>query len=148
LSEVDNELYFGIDEGLNMGDMSGKLREVGLRPTKQRLLIADFLFSGDDMHVTADTLYSSLLDSNINISLATIYNVLNVFTFHGLLREISIDSSRSYFDTNTKKHYHYYFEKTGKLEDIDKEDLNITPLPQNKDGFDIKSIDIVIRVEG
>ena len=100
------------------------------------------------MHVTADSLYSELSKSGVNISLATIYNVLNIFTSHGLLREISIDSSRSYFDTNTKKHYHYYYEKTAKLEDIDIEKLQINPLPEKRNGFDVSSIDIVIRVNG
>jgi len=100
------------------------------------------------MHVTADSLYSELIDRDINISLATIYNVLNVFTSHGLLREISIDPSRSYFDTNIKRHYHYYFEKTGKLEDISIEELKISPMPEKKNGFDVNCVDVVIRVDG
>ena len=131
-----------------MINLEKKLRAAGLRPTKQRLLISNYLFSGSHMHVTADSLYSELSKSGVNISLATIYNVLNIFTSHGLLREISIDSSRSYFDTNTKKHYHYYYEKTAKLEDIDIEKLQINPLPEKKNGFDVSSIDIVIRVNG
>ena len=113
-----------------MNDLEKKLRDAGLRPTKQRLLISHYLFSGPQMHVTADSLYSELIDRDINISLATIYNVLNVFTSYGLLKEISIDPSRSYFDTNIKRHYHYYFEKTGKLEEAEKyylEGLKIKP---------------------
>ena len=131
-----------------MNDLEKKLRDAGLRPTKQRLLISHYLFSGPQMHVTADSLYSELIDRDINISLATIYNVLNVFTSHGLLKEISIDSSRSYFDTNTKRHYHYYFEKTGKLEDITIEELKISPVPEKKNGFDVNCVDVVIRVDG
>ena len=131
-----------------MNDLEKKLRDAGLRPTKQRLLISNYLFSGPQMHVTADSLYSELIDRDINISLATIYNVLNVFTSHGLLREISIDPSRSYFDTNIKRHYHYYFEKTGKLEDISIEELKISPMPEKKNGFDVNCVDIVIRVDG
>ena len=130
-----------------MNDLEKKLRDAGLRPTKQRLLISNYLFSGPQMHVTADSLYSELIDRDINISLATIYNVLNVFTSHGLLREISIDPSRSYFDTNIKRHYHYYFEKTGKLEDISIEELKISPMPEKKNGFDVNCVDIVIRVD-
>lgn len=131
-----------------MIDLEKKLRDAGLRPTKQRLLISNYLFTGPQMHVTADSLYSELIDRDINISLATIYNVLNVFTSHGLLKEISIDSSRSYFDTNTKRHYHYYFEKTGKLEDITIEELKISPVPEKKNGFDVSCVDVVIRVDG
>ena len=131
-----------------MKDLEKKLRDAGLRPTKQRLLISNYLFSGPQMHVTADSLYSELIDRDINISLATIYNVLNVFTSHGLLREISIDPSRSYFDTNIKRHYHYYFEKTGKLEDISIEELKISPMPEKKNGFDVNCVDVVIRVDG
>ena len=131
-----------------MNDLEKKLRDAGLRPTKQRLLISHYLFSGPQMHVTADSLYSELIDRDINISLATIYNVLNVFTSHGLLREISIDPSRSYFDTNIKRHYHYYFEKTGKLEDISIEELKISPMPEKKNGFDVSCVDVVIRVDG
>ena len=131
-----------------MNDLEKKLRDAGLRPTKQRLLISNYLFSGPQMHVTADSLYSELIDRDINISLATIYNVLNVFTSHGLLREISIDPSRSYFDTNIKRHYHYYFEKTGKLEDISIEELKISPMPEKKNGFDVNCVDVVIRVDG
>ena len=131
-----------------MNDLEKKLRDAGLRPTKQRLLISHYLFSGPQMHVTADSLYSELIDRDINISLATIYNVLNVFTSHGLLREISIDPSRSYFDTNIKRHYHYYFEKTGKLEDISIEELKISPMPEKKNGFDVNCVDVEIRVDG
>jgi len=127
---------------------SDLLRQVGLRPTKQRLALAEILFGQGKRHVTADSLYSEALSSGINISLATIYNVLHIFTSMGLLREISIDSSKSYFDTNTEEHHHFYYEKTGRLEDFTLDRLKLGPLPDNDEDLPVSRVDVVIRLDG
>jgi len=127
---------------------SDLLRQVGLRPTKQRLALAEILFGQGKRHVTADSLYSEALGSGINISLATIYNVLHTFTSRGLLREISIDSSKSYFDTNTEEHHHFYYEKTGRLEDFKIDRLQLGPLPDNDENLPVSRVDVVIRLDG
>jgi len=123
-----------------------QLRASGLRPTRQRLALAKLLFDGGDRHMTAEMLHAEALGSNIRVSLATVYNTLHQFTSAGLLREIVVDASRSYFDTNTSAHHHFFFESSGKLEDIPGDDLVVTQLPEPPDGTDIKSVDVVVRL--
>ncbi|WP_339634498.1 iron response transcriptional regulator IrrA [uncultured Sneathiella sp.] len=123
-----------------------KLRDAQLRPTKQRLALAQLLYSRGNRHITAERLHSEAMDAGVSISLATIYNNLHQFTSAGLLREVVVDSSRSYFDTNITPHHHFFHEETGTLEDIEKSDLkvdNIPPLPQ---GMEISSVDVIVRV--
>ena len=86
-------------------DFIERIRSVGLRPTRQRLALAKLLFRGEDRHVTAENLHKETKSENMRVSLATVYNTLHQFKEAGLLREISIDGSRSYFDTNTKNHH-------------------------------------------
>ena len=84
------------------------LRRADLRPTRQRLALAKLLFENGDRHVTAEGLHEEALDKNFDVSLATVYNTLHQFVQAGLLREIFVDASRSYFDTNTTEHHHFY----------------------------------------
>ncbi len=95
-----------------------RLRAAGLRPTRQRLALARLLFDGGDRHVTAEILHGEALDAAIRVSLATVYNTLHQFTAAGLLLEIVVDSQRSYFDTNISDHHHFFFESSGRLDDI------------------------------
>ena len=92
----------------NYQSLTDKLRGVGLRATRQRLDIGSLLFSGKNRHVTAESLHDEAVASGMKISLATIYNALNQFTDAGLLREVLIDPSRTYFDTNTSSHHHFF----------------------------------------
>ncbi|TCS65065.1 iron response transcriptional regulator IrrA [Varunaivibrio sulfuroxidans] len=124
-----------------------QLRTVGLRPTRQRLALAKLLFEGGDRHVTAEMLHAEALGSAIRVSLATVYNTLHQFTGAGLLREIVVDSSRSYFDTNNGMHHHYYFEKSGKLEDIPDDMIDVVGLPGIPQGTRLQRIDVVVRLE-
>src|SRR5688572_8837879 len=94
-----------------------RLRGAGLRPTRQRLALAKLLFDGGDRHVTAEKLHGEALGANIRVSLATVYNTLHQFTDAGLLREIAVDASCSYFDTNISSHHHFFHEASGRLED-------------------------------
>jgi|TARA_B110000116_G_C16243285_1_gene318999 Fur family iron response transcriptional regulator len=133
-----------------MGDavLADRLREVGLRPTRQRMALVDILLSQGNRHMTAESLYSEATSQGAKVSLATVYNALHTFTAKGLLREISIDSTQSYFDTNTKEHHHFYFEKSGKLEDIEPNHVKLSRVPNAPDGMSISRVDVVIRVDG
>ena len=122
------------------------IRSAGLCPTRQRIALAKILFQGEDRHVTAEKLYNEALSGRMKISLATVYNTLRQFTEAGMLREISVDATRSYFDTNTNKHHHFYFEKDGKLGDIPDGMISIDKLPEAPDGTKIKSIDVVVTI--
>ena len=123
-----------------------QLRKVKLRPTRQRIALAKHLFEGGDRHVTAELLHQEALESNIRVSLATVYNTLNQFTDAGLLREIVVDSQRCYFDTNTTNHHHFFHEKTNRLEDITSDEVVLSSLPKAPDGTSIKRVDVVVRV--
>jgi Fur family transcriptional regulator, iron response regulator len=123
-----------------------RLRAAGLRPTRQRLALAKLLFAHGNRHVTAESLFNEARTKRVNLSLATVYNALHDFTEKGLLREISIKSGQSYFDTNTQSHHHFYFEKTGKLQDVPLESVRITTLPDAPVGEKIERVDVVIRL--
>ena len=124
-----------------------RLREVNLRPTRQRISLAKMLLEGEDRHITAEMLHQEALGLNISVSLATVYNTLNQFTAAGILREIGVDSQHCYFDTNTSDHHHFFFEKTKHLEDIKSEDIVLTSIPKPPDGTVVKRVDIVIRLK-
>ena len=94
-----------------------RLREVGLRPTRQRVELASVLFKGEDRHVTAESLYEEASGLGLRISLATVYNTLHQFTHAGLLRQVIVDAARGYFDTNTGDHQHFFLEDEGALID-------------------------------
>ncbi|MGE4062377.1 MAG: iron response transcriptional regulator IrrA [Rhodospirillaceae bacterium] len=124
-----------------------KLRASGLRPTRQRLALAKLLFARGHCHVTAEGLFNEAKQSRVDVSLATVYNALHDFTAKGLLREISIDSSSSYFDTNTEDHHHFYFEDTGALQDIPPDSVRISQLPDAPGSAAISRVDVIIRVK-
>lgn len=123
-----------------------RLRAAKLRPTRQRLALARLLFEHGDRHLTAEQLHTEALGADIRVSLATVYNTLHQFTEAGLLREIMVDSGRSYFDTNTSDHHHFFFESNGRLEDIPHEHLLLTRVPQAPPGMRIERVDVVVRI--
>ena len=122
-----------------------QLRTVGLRPTRQRLALAKLLFENGPRHVTAETLHSEAQASSIRVSLATIYNTLHQFTEAGLLREIVVDTARSYFDTTTHEHGHFYHEASGLLLDIE-DQIQLAHMPMVPAGTKIAGVDVVIRL--
>ena len=124
-----------------------QLRTAGLRPTRQRLALAQILFGQGHRHVTAESLFNEAKTRHIDVSLATVYNALHDFTGKGMLREISIDSTRSYFDTNIGDHHHFFFERTGQLQDIPSERVSIAALPDAPAGAEISRVDVIIRVK-
>jgi len=123
-----------------------RLRGAGLRPTRQRLALARLLFDGGDRHITAEQLHGEALGNNIRVSLATVYNTLHQFTDAGLLREIVVDAGRSYFDTNTSNHHHFFFERSGKLEDIPGDMVLVSKVPQAPAGTNIARVDVIVRL--
>ena len=124
------------------------LRNAGLRPSRQRLALYRLLFDSEPRHVTAELLHSEATTASISVSLATVYNTLHQFVRAGLLQEVIVDSYRSYFDTNIKKHHHFFDEETCLLQDIPSGDISISHLPATPDGKRIARIDIVVRLEG
>ena len=123
-----------------------RLKGAGLRPTRQRLALAKLLFDGCDRHITAETLHAEVLAANVRVSLATVYNALHQFTRSGLLREVVVDSSRAYFDTNTSQHHHFFDEDTGELSDIPVGYISLGDLPGAPAGKVLKGVDVVVRV--
>ena len=123
-----------------------RLREVGLRPTRQRLALARLLLENGDRHVTAEELHGEAVASGISVSLATVYNTLHQFTEAGLLRETVVEPGRSYFDTNTADHHHFFCEATGKLHDIPAKQLSVSGLPLPPAGTEIRRIEIIVRI--
>lgn len=118
-----------------------------LRPTRQRLTLAALLVGdGQNRHVTAESLFESAKDQGEAVSLATVYNTLKAFCSAGLMQEVTVDGSRSYFDTNTHDHPHFFWEDDGKLTDAPAEQLRIVELPDAPKGMEIAAVDVVIRL--
>lgn len=123
------------------------LLAAGLRPTRQRLSLASLLIGdGRDRHVTAESLFAATRNSGEKVSLATVYNTLRAFCDAGLLNEITVDASRSYFDTRTDDHPHFFWEDTQTLSDAPAEQLEILRLPDAPEGCEISRVDVVIRL--
>jgi Fur family iron response transcriptional regulator len=123
-----------------------RLRAAGLRPTRQRLALAKLLFDGRDRHVYAEDLHREALAANFKVSLATVYNTLHQFTEVGLMREIVVDSSRFYFDTNVSNHHHFFYEQTGLLEDIPGDKVTVSDLPPPPAGTSVSRIEVIVRL--
>jgi Fur family iron response transcriptional regulator len=124
-----------------------RLRKAGLRPTRQRVALATLLFSDGHRHVTAEELHAEAHGSRLPVSLATVYNTLNQFTEAGLLREVAIEGHRSYFDTNTSNHFHFYLEEERRLFDIPGDELQVRGLPELPPGTRVRRIDVIVRLE-
>ena len=131
---------------MNIATVTEKLRKAGLRPTRQRLVLAKLLFDGPDRHVTAEELHIEATAAGTGISLATIYNALNQFTAAGLLREVAIEGAKTYFDTNTSNHFHFYLENEGKLMDINSPQVTVDGLPATPPGKKVSRIDVIVRL--
>jgi Fur family iron response transcriptional regulator len=123
-----------------------RLRAVGLRPTRQRLALARLLLENGDRHITAEQLHAEVGAAGIQVSLATVYNTLHQFTEAGLLREVVVEPGRSYFDTNTADHHHFFCEDTSKLQDIPGRDVVVSGFPLPPSGTKISRVDVIIRV--
>lgn len=123
-----------------------RLKEAGLRPTRQRVQLLRILEAGGHRHLTAEQLHGEAAAAGLHVSLATIYNTLNQFTKSGLLREVVVEPGRSYFDTNTGDHHHFYFESEGRLQDIPAEQIALAALPPAPAGTAITRVDVIVRI--
>ena len=123
-----------------------RLKTAGLRPTRQRLALARLLFDRGDRHVSAEQLHDEALAAKVRVSLATVYNTLHQFTSLGLLREVVVEAGRSYFDTNTSDHHHFFFEDSGLLQDIPGHRVRVAALPAPPAGTHVSRVDVVVRV--
>ena len=126
---------------------TGWLVNAGLRPTRQRVALAELLVGdGKHRHVTAESLFEAARAKGAAVSLATVYNTLRAFCEAGVLQEITVDGSKSYFDTNTHDHPHFFWEDEGRLTDAPSDQLVIQKLPDAPEGVEIASVDVVIRL--
>jgi len=132
---------------LPIPDLPAKLRRSGLRPTRQRLVLAKLLFGRGHRHVTAEDLHGEARATGVGVSLATVYNTLHQFTAAGLLRSVTVEGSRSYFDTNTGDHHHFYCQEDGRLMDIEGSAIRIAGLPTPPDGASVERIDVIVRLK-
>lgn len=124
----------------------GMLRKVGLRPTRQRMMLASILFSRGDRHITAEMVYAEAHAARMVVSLATIYNTLHQFTDAGLLREIPVESAKGIFDTNPTAHHHFFVEDDRMVMDIPQTDAVLARLPEPPAGFEIARVDVTVRL--
>ncbi|MBM3643117.1 MAG: transcriptional repressor [Alphaproteobacteria bacterium] len=127
-------------------DFADRLRGAGLRPTRQRVALARLLFAGGPRHVTAEGLHAEARAGRAAVSLATVYNTLNQFRDAGLLREVVVSPGRSYFDTNTRHHHHFYVEPDGALHDFPADRVSVAGLPSVPRGTRLDRIDVIVRV--
>ena len=124
-----------------------KLRDAGLRPTKQRIIVADILLNGFNRHFTAENLQDEINSSGNSMSIATIYNCLKKFKNCGLIKQVETSKDTAIFDTNTDYHHHFLNEETGELIDIEKEEISLHKLPEIPQGYLNNGIEVIIKLK-
>ena len=129
--------------GVDVRDM---LKCAGLRPTRQRVALGDLLFARGHRHISAEGLHEEAVAARVPVSLATVYNTLHQFTEANLLREIAVDGTKTYFDTNTDDHHHFFDETNGEVTDIPGDALNLSRIPEAPEGMEIARVDVVVRI--
>ena len=139
----------GIRASVSIGcarwDVTEMLKMAGMRPTRQRAVLGRLLFAGP-RHLTAEMLHKEVSSTGISVSLATVYNTLNQFTAMGLLRQVSVDGAKTYFDTNVAAHYHFYLEDRRELVDVPVPYLELQRMPEVPGGYEIDRVDLVVRL--
>jgi Fur family iron response transcriptional regulator len=123
-----------------------RVRDAGLRPTRQRVALADLLFAKGDRHLSAEELHEEALSAGVPVSLATVYNALHQFTEAGLLRILAVEGAKTYFDTNTSDHHHFFIEGENTVFDIMSGPVKVIDLPEPPEGMEIVNVDIVVRL--
>ncbi len=127
-------------------DVKAMLRQVGLRPTRQRMALGWILFAKGDRHLTAEMLYEEATKAKVPVSLATVYNTLHQLTELGLLRQVAVDGSKTYFDTNVSDHHHFFVEGENALVDIPNAEVMLDRLPHAPAGYEVARVDVVVRL--
>jgi Fur family transcriptional regulator, iron response regulator len=133
--------------GCPVHDLKQMLRNAGLRPTRQRVALGWLLFGKGDRHVSAEALFEEATRARVPISLATVYNTLNQFTEAHLLRELAVDGSKTYFDTNVGEHHHFFVEGDNQVLDIPGPEISVGQLPDIPEGFEVTRVDVVVRLK-
>ncbi len=123
-----------------------RVRAAGLRPTRQRVALAELLFAQGDRHLSAEDLHEEAVASGVAVSLATVYNALHQFTGAGLLRILALEGNRTYFDTNTSDHHHFFVEGENRVMDIEGGPVSVANLPAPPEGMEIANVDVVVRL--
>lgn len=134
------------NEPANGMEARQRVCDAGLRPTRQRVALADLLFAKGDRHLSAEELHEEALTAGVAVSLATVYNTLHQFTEAGLLRILALESSRTYFDTNTSDHHHFFVEGENTIMDIDHGPVTVSNLPEPPEGMEVANVDIIVRL--
>jgi len=132
-------------KGCPVSDLKDRLRRVGLRPTRQRISLGWLLFAKGDRHITAEMLFEEAMRAKVPVSLATVYNTLHQFTEAGLLRQLAVDGSKSFFDTNTSEHHHFFVEGEEELMDVPAE-IHVGEVPAPPPGMEIARVDVIVRL--
>ena len=127
-------------------EIRGMLRQSGLRPTRQRVALAELLYAKGNRHISAEGLHEEALNKSVPVSLATVYNTLHQFTESGLLREVAVDGSKTYFDTNVDDHHHFFIEDENEVMDIPHGQLGVGRVPEAPAGYEITRVDVVVRL--
>ncbi|MDE1993100.1 MAG: transcriptional repressor [Rhizobiaceae bacterium] len=127
-------------------EIETRLRDAGLRPTRQRVALGDLLFAKGDRHLTVEELHEEAVEAGVPVSLATVYNTLHQFTEAGLIRVLAVESAKTYFDTNVSDHHHFFVEGHNEVLDIPISNLTIGNLPEPPQGMEIAHVDVVIRL--
>lgn len=122
------------------------LRDSGLRPTRQRMALGELMFARGHRHISAEQLHEEAVAARVPVSLATVYNTLHQFTGAGLLREVAIDGTKTYFDTNVDDHHHFFVEGDNIVYDIPGSGVGISQIPEAPEGMEIVRVDVVVRV--
>jgi Fur family iron response transcriptional regulator len=127
-------------------DVTDMLRNAGLRPTRQRVSLAELLYSKGDRHLSAELLHEEAVAADVPVSLATVYNTLHQFTEAGLLREVAIEGNKTYFDTKVSDHHHFFIEGENEVIDIPGKGVGIGELPEIPEGMEVVHVDVVVRL--
>ena len=146
--KVENDFCFedACLDDVETGVLADRLRGSGLRPTRQRLALAQLLFSKGNRHVSAEALHEEAVIANVPVSLATVYNTLHQFNEAGLLRAVAIDSAKTYFDTNTSDHHHFFIEEENRVVDVPASHIKVGDLPEPPEGMEIARVDVIVRL--
>lgn len=126
--------------------VEARLRACGLRPTRQRVALADLLFAKGDRHLTVEELHEEASQAGVPVSLATVYNTLHQFTEAGMIRVLAVESAKTYFDTNVSDHHHFFIEGRNEVLDIPVSNIEIGNLPDAPEGMEIAHVDVIIRL--
>jgi Fur family iron response transcriptional regulator len=127
-------------------DVNERLRAAGLRPTKQRTALGWLLFGKGERHLTAEMLFNEAVQANMSVSLATVYNTVNQLSDLGVLRRVSVDGAKTYYDTNLRNHHHFYFEESHELVDVLNTEVRFEAIPEIPNGQEVVRIDMIIRL--